>query len=216
MKVFLQFSVLLVVSLLFSACASTQPVVNNSIIEDTSMLKPSPHKEGAFYYLKKDVDFNMYNKIVVPTIPIVKDAMTDSSMDESLLTDISAYFRMALDAELNPIVAKNSGQGSLTLEVSVTSLGKEYKDLKFWQYIPVGLAVTAVKRGVGKEDKNLVINIALKIIDTQTKEVIGIVVDSDMQEGFEKNQKITLSDVKPSLEAWVEHYKVRLIELTNK
>ncbi|NQY24596.1 MAG: DUF3313 family protein [Campylobacteraceae bacterium] len=199
------------ISFLFIACAN-QPTTS-TIISDTSMLKASPFKDGAHYYLKKGVNFKNYNNIEIPAIPIIKSDKKDASLDEALLNSISVYFRKSLLSELNSVVSKNSKQGTLTIEVSVTSLGKEFKDLKFYQYIPVGLALTALKRGAGFEDKNLVIGIALKVTDTKTKEVLAMVVDTDIKEGIKSDQKIKLSDVTPSLDKWVKHYKIKLQEL---
>ncbi len=211
MKMFFKIVLLSLVSLLFVACAK-KPTPNN-IISDTSMLKPSPLKEGAYYYLKKGVDFKSYNKIIISDIPVIKDNPEDVAFDENLLNSISIYFRSELMSELNSVVNKNMGKSSLKFDVSVTSLGKEFKSLKFYQYIPVGLAITAITRTTGIEDKNLVIAIALKVTDSKTNEVLAMVVDSNVKKGFSKNQEIIFEDIKPTLDEWVEHYKTRMQEL---
>ncbi len=211
MKMLIKTMSLVAVSLLFVAC--TKQPTTSTIISDTSMLKPSPLKEGAHYYLKEGVDFKNYNKIEIPVIPIVKDNPKDTTLDENLLSSISSYFRESLYSELNSVINRNNKSNSLTIDVSVTSLGKEFKDLKFYQYIPVGLAITAIQRGVGLADKNLVIGIALKVTDSKTKEVLAMVVDTDTRKGFSSNQKIQLEDLKPSLDSWVKNYKERLQEL---
>lgn len=213
MKKLLKITLLFILSIFFIACS--KQVYSNNIISDTSKLKPSPYKEGAHYYIKKGVDFKFYNKIIISDIPIIKDDVKDKSFDKELLIDVSTYFKNELDKELNSVVNKNLGNKSLSIEISVTSLNKEYKDLKFYQYIPIGLAITAIKRGVGGEDKNLVIAIALKITDTKTNELIAMGTDTDVKKGFKSNQKIKFEDLKPSIDTWVKRFKKRLQELVD-
>ena len=40
-----------------------------------------------------------------------------------------------------------------------------------------------------------------------------MVVDTDIKKGIKSDQKIKLSDVTPSLDKWVKHYKIKLQEL---
>ena len=216
MNTYIKLASVALAGLIFTGCATgAQPSANN-LINDTSKLKPSPTKKGAKYYLKEGVDFKKYGKIEVPTISIVKSDKSDKTISKNTLNEVTDYFRTALQYELNSAVEGNAGTDSLTVNVSVTSIGKEYKDLKIYQYIPVGLALTAIKRGAGAEDKDLVILIALKVTDTKTKEVIAVVIDSDVRKGFDEDKKITLSDIKPSLDKWVKHYKTSLQKLVNK
>lgn len=216
MKTYIKLASISLAGLLFTGCAVGNQPSSNNLIEDTSVLKPSTTKEGAYSYLKEGVDFKKYKEVNVSDIAIVKSDKKDETINDTTLINISNYFQSSLQYELNSVLETNMGNETLLVDVSVTSLGKEYKDLKIYQYIPVGLAITALKRGVIGEDKNLVIQIAIKVSDARTKEVIAMVVDSDVQKGFPADKRITLADIKPSLDAWVSHYKSTLKKLINK
>lgn len=216
MKSYITLASISLAGLLFTGCTVGNQPSSNNFIEDTSLLKPSPTKEGAFSYLKKGIDFRDYREVRVSNIPIVKSDKKDETISNVTLENVSSYFQSSLQYELNSVLESNKGNKALTVDVAITSLGKEYKDLKLYQYIPVGLALTAIKRGVIGEDKNLVIQIAIKVRDARSNELIAMVVDSDVQKGFSSNKRITLEDIKPSIDEWVSHYKSTLQELINK
>lgn len=213
MKSIIKITSVLIASVLLTSCTSnkqTHLTPENKQVE----LKKSPYKEGAYYYLNEKVDLKNYINVTIPFIPIIKEK-SDESIDESTMNSISTYFKNNLQSELNSVLLKNNGAKNLTINISITSIEKEYKSLKFYQYIPVGLAITALKRGVGGEDKNLITKISLKVSDSNTKELIAVVVDSESIKGFEKDETITFKDVKPSLDNWIKHYKNSLEKLVD-
>ncbi|QKJ23681.1 DUF3313 family protein [Poseidonibacter lekithochrous] len=216
MKHYMTLASISLAGLLFTGCAIGNQPSSNSFIEDTSLLKPSPTKEGAYSYLKDGINFKDYREVRVSNIPIVKSDKKDETISNTTLDNVSSYFQSSLQYELNSALESNAGNKALTVDVAITSLGKEYKDLKLYQYIPVGLALTVIKRGVVGEDKNLVIQIAIKVRDASTNELVAMVVDSDVQKGFPADKRITLTDIKPSIDKWVSHYKSTLEKLINK
>ena len=211
MKTKLQIIALVATALLFSACSSKDPK-QTSLIENPSLLKQSKKDDSVYSYVKKDVDFSKYSSIMVPRITIKGDS--ENRLHEQLEMRISNYFTDNLDAHLNEIIKNNPGAGSLLLEVSIDSVQVGYEDLKVWQYIPVSLAIKAIGRGTGIEDKDLNVAIALRIKDNATKETLAMAIDTKMKEDIKDIADVTFEDVKPMLDKWINRLTMRFTELS--
>lgn len=212
MKQVLTFLLAAFVATIFTACAGTQPQANN-LIKDTSKLKPSPLNESAHYYLKKGTDFSKYSTIFVPRVMIIENKDQEKA-DVNLTKGISDYFTSNLNKRLNNAIKNNPGMESLVLDVSITSLDVGFEAMKAYNFIPIGLALKAISRGTGIEERQLNVALALRLTDKRTKEVVALVVDSKVQENVKDLESLTLSQVKPLLDQWIKLYETRLKELS--
>lgn len=205
---------LALVGVFFTACASSS-AQNSNLIEKGAALKKSPHDESVYYYLDKNADFKSYNKVVIPKID-VKDEKEkkDSNVDTSVKKEISEYFTSELNKTLNKVVAANKGNETLKVEISVEKIDVAYEDLKFYNYIPVALAVKAITRGTGVEDKDLVVAIAMRISDSKTNKVLAMAVDSKKVENVNEIKDVTFEKVKPLLDKWIKQVELRLNEFS--
>jgi hypothetical protein len=218
---------------IFTGCANKIEVKPNNIISDISNLKPSPISENTYYYVKKDTDFSKYNKIVVPGIKVymakdkegVNKVVDDVSnyfttnanneIDKKLLNEISLYFTTNLEKSLQEVVNNRRViKNSLIIQASIVSLDVSYDNLEIYQYLPYGLAFTAIKRSTGIEDKKLRINFALKVIDKKTNETLAAVIEHDISDSEVSSSKdLEINSIKPVLDKWIKKYSLRLKEL---
>lgn len=218
---------------IFTGCANKIEVKPNNIVNDISKLKQSPTNENTYYYLKKDTDFSKYNNIIVPKIKIsmgkdkenvnkivddISNYFTDNinnKIDKKLLNDISSYFTINLQKNLQELVTnKRFRKKSLIFKASIISLDVSYDNLEIYQYLPYGLAFTAIKRSTGIEDKKLRINFALKVIDKESNETIAAVIEHDISNSEVSSSKdLKINNIKAILDKWIKKYSLKLQEL---
>ncbi len=219
MKFSIKYIGVLVILFVITGCSLTTPEVPtkaNTLIDDLSLLKPSPNDEHTLYYVNKDTDFTKYNDIIINSLKIITDNK-ESHIDQKLISDVYLYFDKKLQDELKPIY-KNNGKDkkSLQLSISIISMEASYDDLKIYQYLPYGLAFTALKRGSGYEKKKLKTSLALKLYDAKTLKTLVLLLDLEKSSKEIKDiENISLNDIKPILDSWAQRYKLRLTELKN-
>ncbi len=191
------------------------PSKSNTLIEDLSLLQPSPLNEHAMYYINKETDFSTYNNIIVNPITVITNKK-DENINEILIKNISIYFNKILNKDIKPVYL-NDGKNlkSLQLSISIVNIEATYDDLKIYQYLPYGLAFTALKRGTGIEDKKARVSLAIKLYDAKTLKTIALLVDKEAGKDITYDEVITLESVKPILDEWSRLTKVRLSELKN-
>jgi len=198
--------------LLLTGCASSNPK-STAFIPNPKILKESAKDSDTLYFLDKKVDLSLYNNIVIHPIQIV-DNDEENKLNSELSKKISTYFQNKLSLDFNKVLQNNNKiKKDLELYVSINAIDVSYNDLKFYQYLPYGLAFTALKRGSGFEGKKLRVALALKLKDKQTSQTIAIVVDKKVGEDVQNKEVLTLNDVRPLLDTWSERFSTRLDEL---
>jgi hypothetical protein len=232
-KQILVFISLIISILIFTGCANKIEVKPNNVIKDISKLKQSTLNENTYYYIKKGTDFSKYNNIIVPEITVymakdkenvnkvvedISNYFTDNvnnEVDKKLLDDISLYFTKNLQKNIQEIVEnKRFIKRSLEIQASIVSLNVSYDNLEFYQFLPYGLAFTAIKRSTGFEDKKLRVNFALKVIDKKTKETLALLLEHEVLDSrVNSSKKLTIKDIQPILDKWINKYSIRLKEI---
>ncbi len=201
---------------ILTGCSFTQPETPkkaNTLIEDLSLLKQSPKDENTFYYIDKGTNFSDYNNVTINPIKIITD-LNETQVNEKLIKDVSIYFHNKLTEEIKPVYQNNKkGSSNVHLSISIISLNATYDHLKIYQYLPYGLAFTALKRGSGFEKRKLRTSLALKLYDSKTLKTLVLVIDAETAREVKDIENITLADVKPALDRWAKRYGIRTKEL---
>ena len=135
--------------------------------------------------------------------------------NKKLLNDISTYFTTNLEKNLQEVVKnRRIRKNTLVFQASIISLDVSYDNLEFYQYLPYGLAFTAIKRSTGIEDKKLRVGFALKVFDEKTKETLITVVKHDISDSNVSNSKdLKIDDLKPVLDKWIKRYSSKMEQL---
>ncbi len=206
--------ILFISLLIFTGCANKIKLEPNKAINDTSKLEPSIHSENTYYYLKKDADFSKYNKIDIPKVDTyVKNK--NSLKNGNLLNNISLYFTTKLQKDLKNIIKdERVNKNSLLIESSIILLDLSYDNLEIYQYLPYGLAFTAIKRTTGIEEKKIRTNFVLKILDKKTNETLAIIIEYDITNTKLNNfDELNINNLKPILDKRIIKYKSRFLDL---
>lgn len=205
-------------TILFSGCAFSNPeppARANTLIEDLSLLKPSPLNENALYYIERDTDFSNYNNIIVNPVKVITNT-ADKDVNEELIKEVSTYFNTILNKDLKSVYPNNEKNlKSLQISISIVNIEATYDDLKIYQYLPYGLAFTAIKRGTGIEDRKARVSLAIKLYDAKTLKTLALLVDKEAGKDIDYDEAVTFQSVKPILDEWSRLSKVRLTELKN-
>lgn len=146
---------------MFLGCASKE-VHKNELVSNKQMLKQSPLDENVLYYMNSNFDVNNFNKLYVRKISVIKNE-NSKNVDEKVLKQITSYLQSSLENRLSSVIQNNKKDGELALEIAISNIDVSYKDLAFYQYLPYGLAFTALKRGTGFEQKKTKYSIGFKI-----------------------------------------------------
>ena len=196
---------------MFLGCASKE-VHKNELVSNKQMLKQSPLDENVLYYMNSNFDVNNFNKLYVRKISVIKNK-NSKNVDEKVLKQITSYLQSSLENRLSSVVQNNKKDGELALEIAISNIDVSYKDLAFYQYLPYGLAFTALKRGTGFEQKKLNIQLVLKLTNLVNGKTEILLVDNSTPKDTENYKALNFQNVKPQLDKWISKYELRLKEL---
>ncbi|QQS53634.1 MAG: DUF3313 domain-containing protein [Candidatus Competibacteraceae bacterium] len=129
MRHFPLFSVVVLCGALSAGCASTPASDNEStptgFLSDYSKLEPDTEDPGARIYLKADVDWKKYDKIMLDRIQIwLKDDADYKGIDPTQLKALTDYFQQAIVKALEPTypVVTQPGPDVLRVRIAITDL----------------------------------------------------------------------------------------------
>ena len=206
-----QFYRALTTTLIFIAAQASVAGPNSGFLDDYSSLKPDPDQKGAKIYFKPDVNLGMYDKIVFDPIEIFYAEDTEYkgiSPDElKLLADA---FRDLMVKELEPKypVIQTPGKGVLRARLAITNVKMKKKKRGLLGYMPIGAALTAVKDIAGLRVTLTGSMIEAELIDSETNETIGLLVDSSSSDAPEGEE--SWEALEESLSFYAKRFRKRL------
>jgi len=136
-------------------------------------------------------------------------AYTEKSKNEASQAEKAAEIQRIM-----PVVDQ-SGDGVLRLRIALTGVGKEAKNLKAYQYVPVALALTGARAAAGRHPHEAKLFLEAEIQDSVSGERLAIAVRGGTGERVAKikeGQNVTLEAVKPLLDRWI----MAFVELLDK
>ncbi len=154
---------------------------NAGFLDDYSLLEPSPYHEDTKRYRKPGIDLVQYEKIIFEPIDIFYSPDSEYkgiSPDElKLLAD---SFRDLMVKELEPKypVIQTPGKGVLRARMAITNVNMKKKKRGLFGYMPIGIAVTALKDAAGLRVVLDDSKIEAELIDSETGETVGLLLDS--------------------------------------
>jgi len=154
---------------------------HSGFLDDYSLLKPDPEQKDTKVFFKTGIDLGQYDKIVFDPIEIFYSPDTEYkgiSPDElKLLAD---SFRDLMVKELEPKypVIQTPGKGVLRARMAITNVNMKKKKRSLFGYMPIGIAVTALQDAAGLRIVLEDSKIEAELIDSETGETIGLLVDS--------------------------------------
>jgi len=196
----------------FSLLTSTLYAANSGFLDDYSGLKADPDRSGAMINRKSGVSLGAYSKIIISPIEIWYHPNTKYkgiSPDEMKI--LADTFASILTNELEPEypVVGSPGKGVLIVRLAITNLKMKKKKRGLLGYMPIGAAITAMKDIAGKRITLSDATIEAELLDGESGERLGTLVDS-LSETVSKKDKPSWASLEQALTFYAKRFRSRL------
>lgn len=200
--------VIIAVSMVLTGIALAEDKVKYSgFLEDYPTFEPDADQKGAMVYRKPGVDLKSYTKIMIDPIEIWVAA--DSKYkgikpdDVKILADT---FRQAFVDALEPVypVVSKPGPDVFGLRIAITNVYMTKKKRGLLGYTPAGLVVSAAVKTIGDNMSLQDAVIEIELLDSQTNERLGALVDQRSKTGKKESSFGKLSAVQKGATSWQE------------
>lgn len=154
---------------------------NTGFLDDYSLLEPSPYHDDTKRYRKPGIDLGQYDMFIFEPIDIFysPDSEYKGISPEELML-LADSFRDIIVKEFEPKypVIQTPGKGVLLVRTAITNVKIKKEKRGLFGYIPIGLSVTAMQDVVGHHIMLEDSDIEAEVIDTETGEMVALLVDS--------------------------------------
>lgn len=188
----------------------------SGFLQDYNQLNPGPKGGVAERYIKPEVDFRKYNKIMLDSVVffLAEDAEYKGISAEDMKELSDAFNKAAVDtlSKGYPLVGE-AGPDVMRVRVAITKIKPSKPGTAtVTTIVPIGLAVSLVSKGVTGEYTGVgSTGMEVEFLDSLTNERIGAAVDFHAGGKFEGSKKWSAS--KDAFEFWMGRLKTFLDEV---
>jgi hypothetical protein len=202
------FFVIIAVSMVLTGSALAQDKVKYSgFLGDYPSFEQDADRKGAMVYRKAGVDLKPYTKIMIDPIEIwVADDSKYKGIKPDDVKILADTFRQAFVDALEPVypVVDKPGPDVLGLRLAITNVYMTKKKRGLLGYTPVGLVVSTAAKAIGENMSLQGAVIEAELLDSQTNERLGAIMDQQPKTDKEKSSFGKLSAVQKGATSWVE------------
>ncbi len=198
-------------SLLVAGCSSstTKPEQYSGFLSDYSILKPATSASGApvMRWVKPGLDLGKYNSVLVEQPQFYPKPKPSDQVSQKTLNDVSNYLQQAMKRELagRMTVVSQANADTLVIRSAITAVDTSAEGLKFYEVVPIALAVAAASTAAGTRDKDTNIYVELQALDGATSQPVAEVVRKGTGLQLENNStQLTVKDLAPVLDTWAK------------
>ena len=194
----------------FASSCATEQRATGFLGEYAENLQSGPEGGAKARWLKPEVDFSKYDKLMVDSVVFYfADDSPSKAIDPVKLKELSDIFDLEFVQTLKekyPIVA-DPGPGVARMRVAITDLKLNNPAVSTLSTVtsvtPVGLGINLIRRGAtGTWAGSGMTAAELMVIDTETNEVIAVAAD-EQAAGFTERYS-EMGGVKAALKFWAE------------
>lgn len=209
---------LLLAGALLAGCAASgmTEVKKTGFLSDYSSLTPGGDDRAALLYIKPNVDYKQYNKLMFERVVVLlADNAEYREIDPAMLKEMTDYYQ---DALLNAVkdgyeIVDQPGPGVMRVRVAITGL-KPSKPVAntLSTIIPVGIVAAGATKAVSGD--NLGTGEAateMELLDAQTGERLAAAVDK--RQGGKMVFRGKWEDTKDAFDFWAKRFRERLDEV---
>ena len=169
----------------------------SGFIENYPALKVDKDRKGALVYYKPGIVLKAYNKVVIAPIEIfyAPDAKYKGIKPDQLKA-LADAFRATIVNELEPKypVITKPGADVMLLRIAITNVYAQKKKRRLRNYTPIGLVVGGIKKLAGKNISIADATIEIEILNSQTNERLGVLIDRQSASPEKKKGALTSWD----------------------
>ncbi len=185
----------------------------SGFLEDYPAFEPDKDRKGAKIYHKPGMSLKNYTKIAIAPIEIwLSPDSKYKGIKPDDLKKLADAFRAAIVAELEPAypVVSKSGEGVLVLRIAITDVFTKKKKRGLLGYTPIGfIATTAKNLAVGPAVSVVDAVIEAEMLDSQTNERIGALIDRQSA-SKEKKKKSSWEEIQKTLTFYAKRFRGRM------
>ena len=153
-----------------------------------------------------------YQRVLLDSVTVYS---ADAETNGAIALDASAYLSEGFNELLarKGIVAEGAGPGVLILRIAITGVEKSSEDLKAYNFIPVAAVFRGAQAATGNVSTYIDTMFEGEMTDSQSGERLGAIVAKGIMETEKRSgDELTFSDVKPTLDKWLNQYEQTLDE----
>jgi hypothetical protein len=201
--------------LLTSASWAASGAKYSGFLEDYPTFEADKDRKGAKIYRKPGVSLKNYTKIAIAPIEIwIAPDSKYKGINPDDMKVLADTFRAAIVAELEPAypVVSKPGAGVLVLRIAITDVYTKKKKRGLLGYTPIGLVATSAKNlAVGPAISLVDAVIEAEMIDSQTNERVGALIDrQSASKGKKKKKKTSWDEIEQTLQFYAERFRSRM------
>ncbi len=183
--------ILTILAMMISFCfitgagwAAEEEMPKSGFLQDYTLLKPDDSMKAVnWLYVNEKVDYSTYNKIMLDDLVFFVSKDADyKGFEANELADLGKAFQQAIVMNLSGVYefTDTPGPGVMRIRIAVTNLVPSNSVTgTVTTIVPVGLALSVVKKAVtGSHIGMGQVAIEGEIVDSQTNEILGAVLDS--------------------------------------
>jgi hypothetical protein len=198
-------SVLSLCIMLSTASLATGEEKYSGFLENYPAFEPDEDRKGAMVYRKAGVDLKPYTKIMIDPVEIwVAQDSKYKGIKPDDLKILADTFRQAIVDALEPVypVVGKPGPDVLGIRIAITNVYMTKKKRGLLGYTPAGLVVSTAMKSAGDNMSLQDAMIEAELLDSQTNERLGALIDQQSKTGKGKSSLGKLSAVQKGATSW--------------
>lgn len=214
---FLSGILVLVIALALSGCSASgmKNVEKTGFLNNYSQLQPGTDDRAALLYIKPNVDFKQYNKLMFERVVVLlADSAETREIDPAMLKEMTDYYQNAL---FNAVkggyeIVDQPGPGVMRVRVAITEL-KPSKPVAntLSSIIPVGIVAAGATKAVSGDNLGTgEAGTEMELLDAVTGERLAAAVDK--RQGGKMVFRGKWEDTKDAFDFWAKRFRERLDE----
>ncbi len=179
----------------------------SGFLENYPAFEPDEDRKGALIYRKAGVDLKSYTKIMIDPVEIwIAPKSKYKGIKPDDLKILADTFRQAIVDALEPTypVVNKPGPGVLGIRIAITNVYMTKKKRGLLGYTPVGLVVSTAAKAIGDNMSLQDAVIEAELLDSQTNERLGALIDQQSKSGKKKPSLGKLSAVQKGKTSWAK------------
>lgn len=195
-------------AVLVSGCAANKVTEEkySGFLDNYSQLEQSKTYADSKVFVEPTADFSNYKKLIIEKVVILSPGALEKPND-SLMASIATTYEEELKKNFRGkgyTIVQQGGKGTARIQAAITSVYTSFDDLKAYQYIPIGAAITGAMRVSGTTKRNARVMMEAKVTDAKTGQLLVSIIDLQKGKEVENQGKVILNDVRPVLQQWAK------------
>ncbi len=210
--------VLLAGAMLLGGCAASgmKDVKETGFLSDYSQLTPGGDDRAALLYIKPNVNFQVYNKLMFERfVVMLSDSATYKEVDPAMLKELTDYYQNAVFTAVKDgyMIVDQPGPDVLRVRIAITELKPSNPTANTMStIIPVGIIVAGATKATSGDNLGTgEAGTEFELLDSVTGERLAAAVDK--RQGGKGVFRGKWEDTKDAFDYWAKRFRQRLDEM---